>query len=83
MISQELIAEVKRLADPVLLIGARVKLYRSGAGYAGSCPFHVERRASFHIYPRDKRFVCFGCSASAANARPCSPPAKRPRRTGC
>ena len=67
MISPEVIEEVKRLADPVLLIGGRVKLWKSGISYAGSCPFHDERgerQASFRVYPKDKRFVCFGCGAS-------------------
>lgn len=64
MISPEVIEEVKRLADPVLLIGARVKLWKSGISYAGSCPFHEERQASFRVYPKDSRFVCFGCGAS-------------------
>lgn len=64
MISANIIEEVKRLADPVLLIGARVKLWKSGIAYAGSCPFHEERHASFRVYPKDKHFVCYGCGAS-------------------
>lgn len=67
MISPDVIEEVKRLADPVVLIGSRVKLWRSGIAYAGSCPFHEERgerHASFRVYPKDKRFVCYGCGAS-------------------
>src|SRR5512142_3549074 len=64
MISPDIIEEVRRLADPVLLIGARVKLWKSGIAYAGSCPFHEERHASFRVYPKDKHFVCYGCGAS-------------------
>ena len=64
MIAPDVIKEVLRLADPVLLIGNRVKLWKSGMAYAGSCPFHEERQASFRVYPKDKRFVCFGCGAS-------------------
>ena len=65
MISPDIIEEVRRRADPVLLIGSRVKLWKSGVSYAGSCPFHEERHASFRLYPKDKRFVCFGCGAGA------------------
>ncbi len=64
MISSDIIEEVKRLADPVALIGTRVKLWKSGIAYAGSCPFHEERQASFRVYPKDKHFVCYGCGAS-------------------
>ncbi|GAO01287.1 DNA primase [Anaeromyxobacter sp. PSR-1] len=64
MISPDIIEEVKRLADPVVLIGTRVKLWKSGIAYAGSCPFHEERQASFRVYPKDKHFVCYGCGAS-------------------
>jgi len=64
MISQAVIEEVRRVADPVLLIGKRVKLWKSGAAYAGDCPFHEERQGSFRLYAKEKRFVCFGCGAS-------------------
>lgn len=64
MIAPDVIEEVRRVADPVLLIGNRVKLWKSGASYAGSCPFHPERQASFRVYPKEKRFICFGCGAS-------------------
>lgn len=64
MIASEVIEEVRRLVDPVALIGRRVKLARSGNGYSGSCPFHEGREASFRVYPKEKRFVCFGCGAS-------------------
>jgi DNA primase len=64
MISPDVIEEVRRVVDPVLLIGARVKLWKGGASYGGACPFHEDHRSSFRLYPRDKRFVCFGCGAS-------------------
>ena len=64
MIASEVIEEVRRLVDPVALIGRRVKLSKSGNGYSGSCPFHDGREASFRLYPKEKRFVCFGCGAS-------------------
>jgi len=64
MIPSAFIEEVKKLLDPVALVGSRVKLVRSGNGYSGSCPFHDERQASFRLYPKDRRFFCFGCGAS-------------------
>ena len=64
MISSEVIEEVRRLVDPVALIGRRVKLSKHGNGYSGPCPFHEGREASFRVYPKEKRFVCFGCGAS-------------------
>jgi DNA primase len=64
MIASEVIEEVRRLVDPVALIGRRVKLWKCGNGYSGSCPFHEEPEASFRVYPKEKRFVCFGCGAS-------------------
>ena len=73
MIASEVIEEVRRLVDPVALIGRRVKLARSGNGYSGSCPFHEGREASFRLYPKEKRFVCFGCGASGDGAATTSP----------
>ena len=63
MISSDVIEEVRRLVDPVILVGSRVKLWKAGTSYAGLCPFHEEREGSFRLYPQDKRFVCFGCGA--------------------
>jgi len=39
------------------------ELKRRGRLLAGVCPFHNERTPSFHIYPEENRFHCFGCSA--------------------
>ncbi len=63
MIAPDVIEEVRRLVDVVALIGAKVMLRKSGASYVGCCPFHEERQGSFHVYPDDKRFVCYGCGA--------------------
>lgn len=49
------------LAD---VVGRHVKLQRkAGSVLQGLCPFHSERTPSFHVYPRDHHFHCYGCSA--------------------
>ncbi len=63
MISSDVIEEVRRLVDVVVLIGARVQLRKSGTSFVGCCPFHEEREGSFRVYPNDKRWVCYGCGA--------------------
>lgn len=37
-------------------------LRRSGRTLSGLCPFHDERRPSFHVYPETNRYWCFGCN---------------------
>lgn len=43
------------------IIGANVRLSRSGRHYKGCCPFHGEKTPSFYVY--DDHFHCFGCGA--------------------
>jgi len=45
----------------VALIGRHVELKRSGRTWKGCCPFHGEKTPSFHVYPEDKHFKCYGC----------------------
>jgi DNA primase len=40
-----------------------VELKRSGRTWKGCCVFHGERTPSFHVYPEDKHFKCYGCGA--------------------
>jgi DNA primase len=63
MISHDLIEQVRCRVDAVALVGERVQLRRSGTSHVGCCPFHEEREGSFHLYPDEKRFACFGCGA--------------------
>jgi DNA primase len=51
--------------DMVALIERRgIDLRRAGVdSYFGSCPFHDERTASFHVSPDKKTYHCFGCQA--------------------
>lgn len=39
------------------------QLRRSGRSLVGLCPLHSERTASFHVYPEDQHFKCYGCGA--------------------
>jgi DNA primase len=45
----------------VAVIGRHVELKRSGRTWKGSCVFHGERTPSFHVYPEDGHFKCYGC----------------------
>src|SRR5512133_1168283 len=38
-----------------------MELKRSGRTWKGCCVFHGERTPSFHVYPEDKHFKCYGC----------------------
>ena len=55
---------VKQQADIVRIVGEYVKLRKSGAqNYAGLCPFHQEKTASFSVHAGNQFFHCFGCNA--------------------
>lgn len=43
---------------------AGVKLKPRGREWLGLCPFHNERTPSFTVFADDRRWFCFGCSAS-------------------
>jgi DNA primase len=38
-----------------------MELKRSGRTWKGNCVFHGERTPSFHVYPEDRHFKCYGC----------------------
>jgi DNA primase len=55
---------VKQQADIVRIVGEYVKLRKAGAqNYAGLCPFHQEKTASFSVHAGNQFFHCFGCNA--------------------
>ncbi len=41
-----------------------IDLYRVGASFKASCPFHDERSASFMVSPEKNIYHCFGCGVS-------------------
>jgi DNA primase len=49
--------------DIVAVIGRHMELQRSGRTFKGNCVFHGEKTPSFHVYPEDKHFKCYGCGA--------------------
>ena len=58
--------ELRQRADIVELIGAQVRLRRSGRNYLGLCPFHSEKTPSFSVNPERGFFHCFGCGAGGS-----------------
>jgi DNA primase len=63
-ILDEDIARVRAATDMVALVSEHVALKRVGQRYAGLCPFHGERTASFYVNPQLGFFKCFGCQKS-------------------
>lgn len=59
----QFINELKDRLDAVGLIGDSVELAPSGKSYKGKCPFHQEKTPSFHVYPVDQTYHCYGCGA--------------------
>jgi DNA primase len=56
---------VKQQADIVRIIGEYITLKKSGAqNYAGLCPFHGEKTASFSVHAARQFYHCFGCGES-------------------
>ena len=47
----------------VAVIGRHMELKRSGGPGRGTASFHGEKTPSFHVYPEDKHFKCYGCGA--------------------
>ncbi len=63
LIPDAVIDEIRDRVDVVALIGRHMELKRSGRTWKGCCVFHGERTPSFHVYPEDKHFKCYGCGA--------------------
>ncbi|HXD71322.1 MAG TPA: DNA primase [Gaiellales bacterium] len=63
-ISEQSLESVKAAVDMVDLVNGRTTLKKAGSRYAGKCPFHDERTASFSVNPVDKLYHCFGCGKS-------------------
>jgi DNA primase len=63
VIPEAVIEQIRDRVDVVAVIGRHMELKRSGRTWKGNCPFHGERTPSFHVYPEDKHYKCYGCGA--------------------
>ncbi len=54
--------ELKARSDIGDIVSSYVNLKRRGKNLVGLCPFHNEKTPSFHVYPENGSFYCFGCN---------------------
>ena len=64
--SREFLNDLQVRVDAVQLIGEKVALERTGKSYKGKCPFHQEKTPSFHVYPDNGSYYCYGCGAKGS-----------------
>ncbi len=55
------VQKIKDRLSIVEVVGQYVPLKKAGRNFAGRCPFHKERRPSFHVSPDRGTYMCFGC----------------------
>ncbi len=55
---------LKNIVSVVDIIDKYLDLYKCGANFKASCPFHDERSASFMVSPEKNIYHCFGCGVS-------------------
>src|SRR6476469_9054750 len=60
-IPQSFIQDLLARADVVEIVGRSVQLKKTGANFAGLCPFHAEKSPSFTVSPSKQFYHCFGC----------------------
>jgi len=63
VISDKLLEDIHSI-DLADAIGSHVQLKQKGKSFVGLCPFHEEGTPSFHVFPNDNRYKCFGCNKS-------------------
>lgn len=63
-IPRPIVDEIRSRTDLVQVIGQTVTLKRQGRSWVGVCPFHNDRKPSFHVVPDKGIFHCFPCGAS-------------------
>src|SRR4026209_1841582 len=61
MIPDDVISQIRDVANIVGVIGQYVQLKRAGRNWKGLCPFHGEKTPSFNVQPEKGFFMCFGC----------------------
>ncbi|RLK48224.1 DNA primase [Alkalispirillum mobile] len=68
-IPDEFIDELLHRTDISEVVGARVRLKKTGANLLGLCPFHTEKTPSFTVAPAKQFYHCFGCGAHGTAIR--------------
>ncbi len=58
--------ELRARADIVKIVSSYVPLKKNGHRYAGLCPFHNEKTASFSVDEQKQLYYCFGCKAGGS-----------------
>jgi len=64
VIAPELVDQIRDSADIVQIVGAYVKLRRSGGDFRGPCPFHGGKNPNFSVSARRNSYHCFKCGES-------------------
>ena len=60
---EDFLQELKGRSDIADVVSSYVNLRHSGRTMSGLCPFHSDKSPSFHVYPENGSFYCFGCGA--------------------
>ncbi len=60
-IPEEIVERVKAEANIVDVVSDYVRLRRTGKNWLGLCPFHDDKKPSFHVEPQRGIFKCFAC----------------------
>lgn len=60
-IPEEIVERVKSEANIVDVVSDYVRLRRTGKNWLGLCPFHDDKKPSFHVEPVRGIFKCFAC----------------------
>ncbi len=55
------IEQVRQKVDIVDVVSTRVVLRHQGKGLVGLCPFHEDKKPSFHVSPQKQLYHCFSC----------------------
>ncbi len=59
--------DIKTRLDILDVVSHHVPLQRSGRSYKAVCPFHTEKTPSFHVFPENQSWRCFGACATGGD----------------